>query len=226
MSVEIRLAILEDHESIIDGYRYRLQDTQSIQVSATANFANDLLPLLKQHKVDVLLMDVHVPVSEDNPNPYPILQLIPQLQCHYPKLVVIVISAHNRAELVDAVLKAGARGFIYKSDHGAIQNLGRIILAVAQGMHFRSKPTPGQESVAVPKLTARQLEILSLFSAEPDLTAVMVANRLNISHSTVRNQLSKAYERLGVQNLTAAIEKMRALGILIYPEAPFESPTS
>ncbi len=227
MVAEVRVAILEDHESIIDGYRYRLRDTEDVHVVATANYAIDLEPMLQKHSIDVLLMDVHIPVSPENPNPYPILQVIPKLRKTFPTLILLVISAHNRPELVNAVINAGARGYIYKNDYGSIKNLGHVILAVAKGVHFISKPSTlctSKKQTQIPNLTPRQLEILSIFASEPDLTAIMVAQQLNISHSTIRNLLSKAYERLGVQNLTAAIRKMRELGIFVYPDTPFDAP--
>ncbi len=227
MAGEVRVAILEDHESIIDGYRYRLRNTKDVHVVATANYAIDLEPMLQKHAIDILLMDVQLPVSPENPNPYPILQIIPKLRQEFPTLSVLVISAHDRPELVNAVINAGARGYIYKNDFGSIQNLGHIILAVAKGVHFMSKSSAtctSETQTNIPDLTPRQLEILSTFASEPDLTTMMVAQQLNISHSTVRNLLSKAYERLGVKNLTAAIRKMRELGIFVYPDTLFDAP--
>src|SRR5690349_1187844 len=76
---KVRVAILDDHQSIIDGYVYRLSSTPEIDVVATANYGEDLEPLLAKHPVDVLLLDLSVRTSHENSNPFPILHLIPKL---------------------------------------------------------------------------------------------------------------------------------------------------
>lgn len=219
MSNTINLAILDDHQSIIDGYRYRLRHSKSIQVVATATTAAELEPMLQRQPIDVLLMDVNVPVSDTNPNVYPILEVVPRLRRFYPRLVILVISMHRESELIQAVLNAGARGYIYKTDYGTIQNLEQVILTAVSGA-----PVAGslQETAAlvskpadVPNLSPRQLEILALLAAEPHLTTKAVALRLNISHSTTRNLLSMAYSRLKVPNKAAAIRKMQEIGIFV-----------
>jgi DNA-binding CsgD family transcriptional regulator len=68
-------------------------------------------------------------------------------------------------------------------------------------------------------LTPRQLELLSLCAAYPDLSTAELAQKMSVSNSTVRNLLSSAYLRLNVHSRTAAIEKARDLG-LITPRPP------
>jgi two-component system nitrate/nitrite response regulator NarL len=226
MSKKIRVAILDDHQSIIDGYLYRLSQTPAIEVVATAIFSSELEQLLEQHPVDVLLMDVRVPMSPDNPNPHPIRNLIPRLIQKYPGLVVLVISMYADRALIKSVIAAGARGYILKEDQTTVQDLGNVLLSVARGgVHFSRQAyelildTHGEESL----LTARQLEVLSMFAASPDLTSSAVAAKLNITDSTVRNLLSGIYLRLGVHNRTAAIMKARQLGLLT-PSSPSSLP--
>ncbi|MCI0398697.1 MAG: hypothetical protein L0322_27725, partial [Chloroflexi bacterium] len=91
MSQKIRVAILDDHQSIIDGYIYRLSSAAEIEVVATAFYGRELEPMLAARPVDVLLLDVNVPTAPDNPNPYPILYEIPKLLQRYPNMNVLVI---------------------------------------------------------------------------------------------------------------------------------------
>jgi DNA-binding NarL/FixJ family response regulator len=95
--------------------------------------------------------------------------------------------------------------------------LGSIILSVAHGGIFFSQRIKEQLLSLQDEatlLTARQLEVLSLFAANPELTSAAVALDLNISNSTVRNLLSGAYLRLGVHNRAAAIAKAQHLNLL------------
>ena len=116
MVKSIRVAILDDHQGMIDGYRFRLKDTPDIQYIGAAMHGEDLEPMLAQNPVDVLLLDVQVPTSLQNPNPYPILHLIPKLLQMYPHLTVLAISMHTQQTMINAVMDAGASGYILKDD--------------------------------------------------------------------------------------------------------------
>ncbi len=225
MCEKIRVAILDDHQSIIDGYIYRLSGTREVEVVATANFGEELEAMLDNNDVDVLLLDVLVPTSADSPNPYPILHLIPRLLQAYPDLVILVLSMHAQRALIRAVVEAGASGYLLKDDPSAVQELGSIIRSVAGGgIHFSQQAhqlllrNNTEEDV----LTPRQREALSLAAAYPNLTSSEIADRLGVAQSTVRNLLSSAYLRLGVRNRSAAVTKARQLGLITPPMPPVE----
>ncbi len=223
MPEKIRVAILDDHQSIIDGYLYRLSKIPQIEVIATGRTSQDLEPMFAEQTPHVLLMDVNVPVSANVLTPYPILNVIPQLLQKNPALVILIISMHTERTLIKAVMDIGGSGYILKDDRAAIQNLGNIILSVAHGGIYFSKKVKGQilsQEEEPPLLTARQLEVLSLFAANPELTSAAVALDLNISNSTVRNLLSGAYMRLGVHNRAAAIAKAHYLNLLSSSQLP------
>jgi len=216
---QVRVAILDDHQSIIDGYIYRLNQTAGVEVVATATFGEELEPMLEEHPVDVLLLDLSVRTSEENANPFPILYIIPKLLQKHPDLVVLVISMFVEPGLMRAIVEAGASGYVLKDDPGAFRDLGNIVLSVAHGGIFFSRKAhdvyvqAGQEGNGM-SLTPRQLELLSLCAAYPDLSTADLAQKLSVSNSTVRNLLSSAYLRLRVHSRTAAIEKARELGLI------------
>ena len=222
MPQQIRVAILDDHQTIIDGYKYRLGQSADVEVVATARFGEELGPLLDQHQIDLLLLDVHVPTSKDNQSPYPILHLIPKLLQQFPNLVVLVISMYAQRSLIKAVMEAGASGYILKEDRPSIRELESIVRSVARGGIYFSQQA--HEKLQRPQaddpiLTQRQREVLSVSAAYPDLTAAELALKLNVANSTVRNLLSGAYLRLGVRNRAAALSKAQRLG-LITPLSP------
>jgi two-component system, NarL family, nitrate/nitrite response regulator NarL len=221
MNENIRLAILDDHQAVIDGYLYRLARAEDIQVTAQVMYGEDLEPALQAQTVDVVILDISVPTSPINPNPYPILYLIPRLVEKYPDLSILVISMHSQRSLVRHLLEAGANGYILKDDRSAIMNLPAVIRLVHKGgIYFSQKISEmfktnpdGNEGL----LTPRQLEVLSYCAAYPEISTSQLADKLNISSSTVRNLLSGAYLRLDVPNRTAAIAKARQMQ-LISPE--------
>lgn len=223
MKEKIRVAILDDHQSIIDGYIYRLDSASDIEVVATATYGEELEPLLADHEVDVLLLDVVVPTSSANANPYPILYLIPRLLETHADLVILFMSMHAQRSLIRAVIEAGASGYILKDDQASIRTLAAIIRSVAGGgIHFSQKAHAQllRNSSEKDALTPRQHEVLSLAAAYPDLTSADLADTLGIAHSTVRNLLSGAYMRLGVRSRSAAIVRARQLGLITPTDPP------
>jgi two-component system nitrate/nitrite response regulator NarL len=224
MENKIRVTILDDHQSIVDGYRFRLSKIPQIEISDALEYGEDLEPALKKQVPDVLLLDVHVPVSAENQNPYPILQIIPDLIQRYSELVILVISMHSERGIIRAVMESGASGYILKDDQKTIQDLGNVILSVASGgIHLSEKAyiayMKNRNAAGEEPLTGRQMKVLSLCAAYPDHTTSELAREMNVAHSTVRNMLSEMYIRLGVHSRAAAIAKARQLG-LIAPDSP------
>ena len=218
----IRIAILEDHQSIIDGYLYRLGQAPDIEVVATIAYANELDRVLDQTKPDVLILDIFVPTSPEDPNFYPILQDIPRWLQKFPQLSILVISMHQTRSLVRGLVEAGVSGFILKDDTSTIQELASVIRSVAKGGLHLSKQVHHyllSESPDDALLTPRQLQVLSLCAANPNASTNELAEKLGVAPSTLRNLLSTAYLRLDVHNRTAAIIKARQLG-LITPQDP------
>jgi two-component system nitrate/nitrite response regulator NarL len=221
---KIRIAILDDHQGIIDGYLYRLNNAQDIEVVFTLSYGEALEPLLAHQPVDVLLLDVSVPTSPQNSNPYPILHLLPKLLQTYPKLEILVISMYSQRALISSIMEAGASGFILKDDQAAIRDLASIIRLVAHGgIHLSQKA----HQVLLKRFTGslgqplsnRQTEALSLCAAYPEADTSSLAQKMGVANSTIRNLLSGAYLKLNVRNRAAAVSKARQMGI-IAPESP------
>ena len=224
MENKISVTILDDHQSIVDGYRFRLSNFPQIEIVNTPEYGEDLEAALKKHVPDVLILDVNVRVSAENSNNYPIFHVIPDLLQRYPDLAILVISMHNDRSIIRAVMEGGASGYILKDDQRTIQELGSVILSIVSGGIFLSEKVrnlyvKNRSAASEEPLTGRQMEALSLCAAYPDHTTERLAQIMNVANSTVRNLLSGAYLRLGVNSRAAAIAKARQLG-LIPPDSP------
>jgi DNA-binding NarL/FixJ family response regulator len=215
MNDKIQVIIMDDHQSIVDGYLYRLSTVPEIEVVTTLAYGDDLEHALREHPVDVLILDVEVPASPTNSNPYPILHTIPKLIQQYPSLAILVISMHNDPGLIRAIVDAGATGYVLKSDSSKIQELGKWVLSLVNGEPCFSdkilRVFPGR--LREP-FTPRQLEVLSLCAAYPNSKTAELAHKMEIADSTLRNLLSTVYVKLGVQTRAAAIARARQMGIL------------
>jgi len=224
MSKKIRVTILDDHQTIVDGYHHRLDNSPLVEIVTTIAYGDELEETLKRHPTDVLLLDVGVPTSAANPNSYPILHLIPSLLQKYPDLTILVISMHADRNLIRGVMEAGASGYILKEDQTTLKDLENVIASVnSGGIHLSRRANDavlhGISEKEGTLLAKRQLEVLSLCLSYPDSSTADLARLMSISNSTVRNLLSGAYLKLGVHNRIAAVTKARQLG-LITPEPP------
>jgi DNA-binding NarL/FixJ family response regulator len=224
-SSRIRVALLDDHQSVIDGYHYRLEKEPQIEIAGAAHNGAALEELLARTPVDLVILDVSVPTSAANLQPYPVLYAIPSLRQQYPNLAVLVISMMAERALVKAVLEAGARGYILKDDLASITDLAAIVLAVARGGMHLSEQVSAMLSEAGsrpgdPELTPRQLEAISLCAAYPGEALARLAIMMGITESTLRNLLSTTYVKLGVRNRAEAVLKAQSLGLAAGPRPP------
>lgn len=222
MENTVRVAILDDHQSILDGFQYRLMHAKDIQVVASASFGEDLLPMIQNNQVDVLLLDLSVPTSAENSNQFPMIFALRTLMDDFPALKVIVISNFKEKTLVKNAIERGARGYIFKDDHASIQQLARIVMIVSAGGNYFSEGAYFDlaDRNSKLKLTPRQKEVLEVASAYPDDSTEELAKRLNISGSTLRNILSSSYTRLNVHTRSAAIDKVRQMGFVPVIKTP------
>ena len=217
MSHSIKIAIIEDHQGIIDGYKFRLQKAEDIEIVDVAMNGEELNALLATHlEIDILIMDINVPVSTQNKNFFPILQLVPKIIEEHPNTRVLIISMLSELNLIKELVDAGISGYVVKDDVESIRALSSILRKINRGELYFSESIKGklQDFVNQFGLTNRQLEILSVCAAYPDLTSEQVAEMIDIASSSLRTTLSAIYSRLNVRSKAAAIFKAKDLGLI------------
>lgn len=219
MKEKIKLAILEDHQSVIDGYMYRFGEAQDIEIVAIVRYGERLEETLASQPVDVLIMDINVPSSPDNPNTFPVLHTIQRIAQKYPNLEILVVSVLRQEVFIRSLVDAGISGYIFKDDSNSILQLAKIVPAIANGgIYFSEEAYQAlrreESSRSSSLLTARQIEALSLCASYPDLSTAGIAEEMGVAGSTLRNLLSGAYIRLGVRSRAAAIVRLQQLGLL------------
>ncbi len=220
MSLNIKVAILEDHYSIIDSYIMRLGNLDDIEISGIAKNAEDLDAVLIQNpSTNILILDLSIPISSTNHEYIKILQYLPHIIEKYPNLDILVISLVDQPHMIKAVVDAGISGYFIKDDEQSIINLPKIVRNIVSGQtYFPDKIRKKiNEAIVNQKnfgLTARQLEILSKCAEFPNASNEQIAIMAGISHSTVRTLLSESYMRLQVHTKIAALTKAKSLGLI------------
>ncbi len=215
----IRVAILDDHPVVADGYRYRLMKDTDIAVVCVLYFGEDLIPALCSHEVDILLLDMQVITSRTNETLYNTLHLVPEIHDRFPNVAILVISQFQQRAMISSMLNAGADGYILKDDHEAYDDLPGLVRVIAKGgMYLSARVRESLMSSDIydpaPRLSPRQLEAISLCANYPNERIPELAQRMNMAASSLRVLLWDSYHRLGVNSRTAAMARARQIGIL------------
>ena len=104
------MLIADDHGLVRAGIRALLEKQSNMEVVDEANNGREALRLVRQHRPDVVLMDIAMPELNG-------LEVVRQLAKDFPKVRCIILSMHADEEHVWQALQAGAAGYLVKGVH-------------------------------------------------------------------------------------------------------------
>ncbi len=213
----IRLLIADDHQMLLDGIRALLRDAEDITVVGEASNGADVLSVVSQQPVDVILMDINMPVMNG-------IETTALIAKQFPSIKVIALTMHSERSFIARILKAGAAGYVLKNT--GKQELLAAIHKVASGetyfsnevasvmmeqyMPQSSSRRPGSEP-SIHELTKREVEILRLIAQE--MTNNEIAERLFISTYTVETHRKNLIRKIGVKNTAGLVKFALQQGI-------------
>ncbi|MHB0875251.1 MAG: response regulator transcription factor [Anaerolineae bacterium] len=201
MAARIRVMIVDDHAVVRSGLSAFLMAYDDLELVAEAGGGEEALRVCAREKVDVVLMDLVMPVMDGAAATQAIRKQCPGVQ-------VIALTSFKEDELVQGALQAGAIGYLLK-------NVSADELANAIRAAHAGKPTLAPEAAQalihaathksdmVEELTEREMEILGLMVeglSNPD-----IAERLFVSKSTVKFHVSNVIAKLSAISRTEAV---------------------
>ncbi len=197
----IRVMIVDDHAVVRSGLAAFLLAFEDLELAGEAGGGEDAVRLCPGAHPDVVLMDLVMPGMDGAAATRAIRKACPEVQ-------VIALTSFKEEELVQGALQAGAVGYLLKNVSAdelanAIRaaKAGRATLApeAAQALVHAAgrEPKPGHD------LTDRELEVLTLMVE--GLSNLAMADRLVVSHSTVKFHVSSILSKLGVSGRTEAV---------------------
>src|SRR5215831_13415106 len=119
----VRILIADDHELVRQGLRALLASRPSWEVCGEAVDGLEAVEKAAQLRPDIVLLDVSMPRLSG-------LEAAPLIRRESPASEIVIVSQHDPAEMLPSALKAGARGFVSKSDIGS--NLLSTIESIVQ----------------------------------------------------------------------------------------------
>jgi DNA-binding NarL/FixJ family response regulator len=209
--VTVRVVLADDHPVFAEGLRMLLSTMDGIEVVGVAQDGAELLRQATDREVDVVIVDMDMPVLDGAGAAAQLLELRPHIG-------VLVLTMHQEEAVVVRALRAGARGYVLKSD--APDTIARAIRAVADGDTWLSGPVGDQvrnaasraaRVGALPELSVREGEVMELVAQGRHNAAI--ARELFLSVKTVQNHVSSIMGKLGVSSRAEAVARARDAGL-------------
>lgn len=211
----VRVMLVDDHAVVRSGYRRLIDAEPDMRLVAEAENATQACAALREHAIDVVVMDLSLREGSG-------LDAIARLLARQPQLRVLVFSMHQSAGHVTQALRNGALGYISKNSDP--QEMIDAIRSVAQGRKvFSADVAQVLAGVAVQhqnplqQLTPREFDILRLFIGGQGVNAL--GEQLNLSPKTVHNHLSNIRNKLDVDSEMALLLLAARHGLVKLPDS-------
>lgn len=205
----IKVLLVDDHQIIIDGLKSLLKNSDEIIVTAEANNGREALRILDILEIDVVLMDIDMPVMNG-------IDTLKEISKRGSKVKVIILSMHNEAGMIKSLIEIGAKGYLLKSC--TQDELIAAVRKVASGQsYFSTEVTlsllnPAQNNQQNEVLTERETEIIKLIAE--GFSNKEIGNQLFISHRTVDTHRTNLMKKLDVGNIAGLISYAIRNGIV------------
>lgn len=199
----IRVLLAEDQAMVRGALSALLRLEPDIDVAGLAADGEEAWRLLQQIKPDLLVTDIEMPGLTG-------LDLAQRVQRHGLPCKVVIVTTFARAGFLRRALEAGVVGYLLKDTPA--EKLADALRIVHRGGRAIDPHLAVEAWSEADPLNDRERQVLRL--AGEGLAAGDIAERLNLSHGTVRNYLSEAIGKLGVANRIEAYRLARQKGWL------------
>lgn len=193
--------LADDHTLVLEGFR-RLLETHC-ELLATVGDGQDLLQAAAQHRPDIVILDISMPVMNG-------IEAARTLKAKFPSMKLVFVTMHADPAYLRAAFQAGASGYILKQSLS--DELTQALHTVLRGQTY---VTPliakdvvdgvlGNDKQPLIELTARQQEVLQLIV--DGLSAKDIAAKLSISHRTVEFHKAQLMQQLDLHSSVELIK--------------------
>jgi DNA-binding NarL/FixJ family response regulator len=201
----IRILICDDQELVCEGLKAILGTSDLVQVMGLVYNGLEALDFLEKNEVDVVLMDLKMPILNG-------IQATKQIKEKYPSVHILVLTTYDADQWVLDAIRYGADGYMLKDAPRerllqAIEevNMGKtpVDSKVAGKLFEQITKIPQKSPTTIgSNLTEREHEVLLLISHGK--SNAEIAESLFLSEGTVRNYVSSILEKLDVTDRTQA----------------------
>jgi len=210
----IRLLIADDHQVLLDGFISIFDDIEDIDVVATAHNGKEVLSYLKEHEVDVILLDINMPILNG-------VETCKKVTKLYPEVKIVALSMYDQQSYFKRMIQYGAKGYLLKNDNTTeierairkVMDGGRYVSSQMQSMMSSIDYLSGKKtSLMGSELSPRELEVLQLVAE--GMTDQQIAKKLFISVHTVNSHRKSLLLKLDAKNTAALVKKAMEKGVI------------
>lgn len=208
----IRILLADDQTIIRDGLRSLLEACSDIRVVAEAGNGKQAYELVKEHRPDVVLMDIRMPETDG-------VEATRLIKKDFPETIIIVLTTFDDDAYIINAMTYGASGYLLK-DIGAQKLIeairdgiqGNIILPGRIASKIASRLTQaGTSDIELQDFTEREQEIIRLLVLGK--SNIEISKILFLSVGTVKNYISQIYSKVGITDRANAILFFKKLGL-------------
>jgi two-component system, NarL family, invasion response regulator UvrY len=192
----IKIAIVDDHALVRSGLRGFFTDQPDIEVVAEACDGAQALDMVRQHPLDVLILDISMPKQSG-------MDVLARIQAHAPDLGILILSGYPEEHYAVSLLRRGVSGYLNKQCEpedilaavrriaGGSRYITPEVAEMLAGQLNRIDNAPAHE-----QLSARELQVL-LRLAKGE-TVGDIAHSLCLSAKTVSTYRTRILEKMGL----------------------------
>jgi DNA-binding NarL/FixJ family response regulator len=208
----IRVLLVDDHPVVREGLRGMLSVEPDIEVVAECGAGADALRLAAELHPDVVLMDLRMPGMDG----VAATAGITAAGRDAPR--VLVVTTYDTDSDILRAVEAGATGYLLKDTPR--RELADAVRAASRGETVLAPPVAAKlvtrvRGAGADALTPREVEVLGRVAR--GLSNVEIGRALFISEATVKTHLLRAFDKLGVNDRTAAVTVAMSRGFLPAP---------
>jgi DNA-binding NarL/FixJ family response regulator len=207
----IRVLIADDHEMIRNGLSSLLRSEADIHVVETAQNGQEAIDICGRRQVDVVLMDMMMPVMNG-------VAATAAIRSSSPEIKVLAVTINDETRFIKEALHAGASGYILK--HSTKDEIVKAIKDVYAGKQHFSKDVVAKISnefaqgsdQSGPMLTKKEEEVLKLIALE--YSNQEIADQLNCGIRTVDTHKRNLIKKLEVKNVVGLVKYAMKMGVV------------
>jgi DNA-binding NarL/FixJ family response regulator len=204
---DIKIVMADDHEIFRDGFKLMFTKQPDLILVGEAENGGELIELVRQHRPEVVITDIKMPVMDG-------IEATKKIMEEFPDTGIIGLSMFDEDDLIIDMLEAGAKGYLLKN--AGKEQIKEAIRTVYGGDPYYCKTTSNKLTQMIAKsrfnpyskkakveFTEREKEIIGLISKE--LSNKEIAEKLFLSHRTVEGHRLKIMEKMDVKNTVGLI---------------------
>ena len=200
-----RVLVADDHPVVRAGLVALITQQPDLELAAEAENGAQAVSLYRDHRPDVVLMDLRMPVVDG-------VQAIHSIIAEFPGARILALSTYEGDGDIRRALDAGARGYLLKDMLltdvlSAIRAVQRGERVIPLGVAARLAQHPERS-----RLTHRELEVLHLIAR--GLSNKQAADAIGRTEETVKLHLKNIYAKLGVADRTEAVTVALLRGLI------------